>query len=138
MDQHSIFCISFQVKPKNESRAKSKESQNGRIRNPSNKFNNWFKDQCNSISYWKLLFLMLIPTISIFSTFPVILLPQHNGILFPEYWYELIITTNLTFCIAWPLSMYFDTKMILKMSCYLSKCSYAKMYLAAAISFNII
>ena len=138
MDQHSIFCISLQVKPKNESGTKTNESQNEKLPNSSSKSNNWSEDQNISISRWKLLLLMVIPTISICSTLPVILLPQHNGILFPEYWYELIISTNLTFCIAWPLSMYFDTKMILKMSCYLSKCSYAKMYLAAALSFNII
>lgn len=56
-----------------------------------------------------LLVTIIVAGCVLFSS-PILLYPQHNAILFPEYWYELIISTSLSF----PLTTSLDSLIALK------------------------
>ena len=51
---------------------------------------------------------------------PVILIPQHDAIQSPGYWYELLITFSLTYPIHWTLLMILDNQNLLKIKQMLS------------------
>ena len=95
-------------------------------------------EQKDDAGYWNVMLCPLILVLCIVFVSPVILIPQHDGILFPECWYELMITTNLTFCVNWTLATFHDIKMILNMSSMVPKLSYIKMFLVLVLSFDII
>ena len=69
---------------------------------------------------------------------PVILIPQHDGVLCSDFWYELMINANLSFCLGLTLVVFYDIRMVLNMSSVISKWSYFKMYLVLILSFDII
>ena len=47
---------------------------------------------------------------------PVILIPQHDAIMFPQYWYELLLTFSITYPIHWTLLAILDNKFLLKIT----------------------
>ena len=48
----------------------------------------------------------------LFST-PVILIPQHDAVQFPKYWYELLVTFSLTYPVQWTLLAILDNHFLL-------------------------
>ena len=53
----------------------------------------------NDVSYWNLLYILVIPVGSISATSIVALIPRHNTIFYPEYWYEPMILFVSTGCL---------------------------------------
>ena len=47
---------------------------------------------------------------------PVILIPQHDAIQFPEYWYELLLTFSLTYPIQWTFLAILDNHFLLNIN----------------------
>ena len=92
----------------------------------------------SNVSIWNFMYcpLILVSCICFVST--VILVPQHDGVLYPDYWYELMININLTYCLGWTVTFIHDVKVILNMSSMVSKWSYAKMYVVLVLSSDII
>ena len=96
------------------------------------------KDRKAVPSYRNFLFSLLILAFSVCLASPVILIPQHDGILFPEYWYELMITANLTYMLGWTLAMLMDIKNFLNMLSMINKWSYIRMFAIPALIFDIL
>ena len=89
-------------------------------------------------SYWNFMFCPFMLVLCICFVSPVILVPQHDGLLCPDFWYELMINANLSFCLALTLVVFYDIKTVLNMSSIISKWSYLKMYLVLVLSFDIL
>ena len=51
----------------------------------------------NKCSHWNILYSLVILASSVVLTSPIHLMPQHNAVESPEYWYEFMITTTMTF-----------------------------------------
>ena len=81
---------------------------------------------------------LLILLSSILLSFPTILLPQHDGIKAPGYWYELMVDVNLTFNLSWVLAVFYDGKNILKITSVSKVGSCMRLYVASALSFDVI
>lgn len=45
---------------------------------------------------------------------PFVLIPQHDAIRYPEYWYEILMTFSLTYPIQWTLLAMLDNHFLLK------------------------
>ena len=90
------------------------------------------------VSYWNGLFCFLVLSFCIILTAPTILIPQHDGIKFPEYWYELMINVNLTFNVSWVLAVAYDGRSLLKIDSITMFGSCLRLYLATALTFDII
>ena len=95
-------------------------------------------EQENHASYMNVMLCPWILILCLCCVSPVILIPQHDGVLFPEYWYELMINTNLTYNLGWTLALFYDIQMILNMSSMVSKWSPVKVFLISSLSFDII
>lgn len=80
-------------------------------------------------------FVIAVPIV--FSS-PVILLPVHNTLQYPEYWYELLIIYNLTFPMHYVLSFFVDNKFLLKIDSLTSIRHIVLLSLPAAITFTLI
>ena len=89
-------------------------------------------------SNWNFIFGVLILALCILFASPVILIPQHDGILYPDYWYEIMICTNLTICLNWTLAISIDSDVVLNLSTEISKWSYARMLFVSAALFDIL
>ena len=55
----------------------------------------------NDWSYWDLLYAMAALAICLAFTIPITLIPQHNAIESPEYWYELMMPTTVCVLLYW-------------------------------------
>ena len=80
----------------------------------------------------------LILSSSILLSFPTILLPQHDGIKAPDYWYELMVNVNLTFNLSWVLAVFYDGKKILKIPSIATLAPCLRLYFASVLSFDVI
>ena len=76
-----------------------------------------------------------IVVVCIILSSPVILIPQHDAIQYPGYWYELLITFSLTYPIHWTLLMILDNQNLLKIKQMLSPKSYLILTFAPILSF---
>ena len=61
-------------------------------------------------SLWNVLYIILVLLASILFPLPIILIPQHNHIENPEYWYETIIIT----CLSGILTLSLETLIYIK------------------------
>ena len=84
------------------------------------------------------IFGLLILALCILFASPVILIPQHDGILYPDYWYEIMICANLTFCLNWTIGISIDVDVMLNLSTEISKWSYVRMFFVSSVFFDII
>ena len=69
---------------------------------------------------------------------PVILLPLHDAIQFPEYWYELLLTFSITYPVHWTLLMMLDNQYLLKIRQLLSPKSCLILALSPMLGFIMI
>ena len=89
-------------------------------------------------NYWNGLYAILILFLGLLRSIPITLVPQHDGIKHPEYWFELMITMNLTYGIMPALTAIVDAKYLLRMESMLSIRIFASLYLAYSLSFDIL
>ena len=65
----------------------------------------WFKEEKKVLrkdwSYWSWLYAVAALVICLVFTIPITIIPQHNVIEFPEYWYEVLIPTTLCILLYW-------------------------------------
>ena len=76
--------------------------------NVAPKWYNCFSRNHSNLSTSLLIAIIVVGCV-LFSS-PILLYPQHNAILHPEYWYELIISASLSF----PLTTSLDSLIVLK------------------------
>ena len=69
---------------------------------------------------------------------PVILIPQHDTIMFPQYWYELLLTFSLTYPIHWTLLAMLDNKYLLKITYLTAPKTYLTLGIAPMIGFIVV
>ena len=89
-----VHTVSLEVSRDDETQHDS--DQKPSVRKFESKKNTWTKDLTNSdasnLSYWGFFYALLITIISSFFSSGITLIPQHNTIEHPEYWYETIIS----------------------------------------------
>ena len=86
---------------------------------------------------WSMFFVFLVLSFSVLLSCPTILIPQHDGIKNPEYWFELMINVNLTFNISWVLAALYDVTTLLKLNSLACFWSTSKLYLSGVLAFDI-
>ena len=67
----------------------------------------------SSVSYWNFLYILVMLVGCLLATSVVTLIPRHNSIFYPEYWYEpmvfCILTVGLRFALATIAELYIFT-----------------------------
>ena len=86
---------------------------NGKEDEEQKEFNNDNQGQ-NKATYWNVIHIFSIVGSCILFSSPVLLIPQHDTVQFPEYWYELLMTFSLTYPIHWTLLSILGIHFILK------------------------
>ena len=66
------------------------------------------------VNYVNGLHIFSVLGICVLLSSPVVIIPQHDAIQFPEYWYELLMTFALTYPIQWTLIAMLDNHFLLK------------------------
>ena len=94
-------------------------------------------DEINKTSYWNFIFCPFVVALCICFVSPVILIPQHDGLLYPDYWYELIINANLSFCLGLVIMAFHDIRMILNIPSVISKWFCFKSYIVLILSKSV-
>ena len=91
----------------------------------------------NEWNYWTIFYSLLIVIACLFSSFGATLVPQHNSLVQPEYWYEFIIAHGLG------INAYFVIMAALRMQIFFkddfsleSPIPFMKMYLAILLGHN--
>ena len=69
-----------------------------------------------NVSFMNGLHILSIVGVCILLSSPVTLIPQHDSIQFPNYWYEILMTFSVTYSIHWTLLTIMDNKMVLKIN----------------------
>ena len=91
----------------------------------------------NSVSYWSFLYILVILVVCLLATSVVTLIPRHNTIFYPEYWYEpmvlFILTAGLRFSLATIAEFYIFTKV----EELLSVKTFLKVFLGYSLSFAL-
>ena len=91
----------------------------------------------NALSGWNALYGLLVLVFCILASFPLILVPQHDGIRFPQYWYELMISTNLTTTVSWTFAVLLDGKYLLKVKALTSLRACIWIYIVPTLFFDV-
>ena len=88
-----------------------------------------------NISYWNGIYVFAVLCYCILFTSLLILIPQHDAIEHPQYWYELI----LIFSLGFPFHLVFSTlqvcNIIFKIKCMTSIETVARLFLASILGF---
>ena len=69
---------------------------------------------------------------------PIILIPQHDAIKYPEYWYELLMTFSLTYPIQWTLCAIIDNHFLLHIKRLASPKAIVVLAFTTALTFSLI
>ena len=89
--------------------------------------NGWNEDRLRNGLYG-----LVIPTLSILFSFPILLFPQHDSILHPEYWYENILVSCLTAVLTLSLeTVYVTIKYYLEIPSMVSISVLIQLYLSS-------
>ena len=80
--------------------------------------------------------LLIILCCILFST-PTTLMPLHDVIKFPQYWYEGMISLNLTYPIHWICLFYLDAKKLHKVKSIASLSSCIRMYAMMIFAYDV-
>ena len=67
-----------------------------------------------------LMFGFIILGLSVLFSTPTVLIPQHNAILYPEYWYEVMISASTVNSLGLVLNTMLECKIIFKEDEFLS------------------
>ena len=79
-------------------------------------------------SGWVVMYVFGMVILCILLSSPLILIPQHNVLRFPEYWYEPFVTINMSYSLAISLKTMLDCKIILKLDSFMSLKFFIKFY----------
>ena len=71
-------------------------------------------EQSKDAAYINGLHILLCVGVCILLCSPIIIIPQHDAIQHPQYWYELLMTFSLTWPIHWTLLTILGNRMFLK------------------------
>ena len=82
-----------------------------------------------------LMFGFIILGLSVLFSSPTVLIPQHNAILYPEYWYEVMISASTVNSLGLVLNTMLECKIIFKEDYYLYKYLYTILIVRLIISF---
>lgn len=91
-------------------------------------------------SYWNFMNFIFIIIFCILMTSPLILVPQHDSIKNPEYFYEVIIAVQFSFSLSVTLYRMMICKILFNMDCFVSIRAFFLMYctlVLAMISLSI-
>ena len=94
--------------------------------------NGWNKD-----SLWNGFYIFVILAIPIVFSFPILLLPQHNSINHPEYWYESTIISCLSALVTLTLeTVYVTIKYYLEVPSMVSIVVFIQLYFATVLAWT--
>ena len=89
-------------------------------------------------SYWSLCYALFALVICIVFTIPITLIPQHNVIESPEYWYEMMIPTTLCVLLYWSILAIMRFKVFFEdIKSLASVKTWLVVFLAFAVPYNI-
>ena len=95
------------------------------------------KNGCNKDSLLNGRYIFVILTIPIFVSLPILLLPQHNSIKHPEYWYENTIISCLSALFTLTLeTVYVTIKYYLEVPSMVSIVVFIQLYFSAVIAWT--
>ena len=80
----------------------------------------------------------LVLFICILYSSPIILLPQYDTLIYPEYWYEPMISFSLSLPWQWIVLIIYDNKFILKWDGFTSLKACTRVYLSIVLTFQIV
>ena len=82
--------------------------------------------------------IIIVPIIIVIIIVPVILIPQHDAIQLPEYWYELLMTFSLTYPMQWTTLVLLDNHFLLHIKHLRSPKSWFVLAFTTALVFVLI
>ena len=85
-------------------------------------------------SYTNGLYHLLILALCILSSSAILLFPQHNALLFPEYWYESMIMGSVSFVLSLSMDTMVALKFYVMADFMLSFWVFIRLYLATAVA----
>ena len=88
--------------------------------------------ETNSNSVWIILYLFQILILCTIFSFPVLLIPQHDSVQLPQYWFETIILGLFTQILSWPLDTIIVIKDYLRANSFVSIQVFIKLYFVVA------
>ena len=102
----------------------------------------WFKEEKKVLrkdwSYWSWLYAVAALVICLVFTIPITIIPQHNVIEFPEYWYEVLIPTTLCILLYWSVLAIMRFKVFFEELASLATFkTWISIFLAFAIPYNL-
>ena len=108
------------------------ESCEGKHNNNEN-----FATETDQFNYKNILTVVLVLLSCILFSAPIILIPQHDTILYPEYWYEGMINFNLTYPLHWICIIYMNNKLVLRLESLNTLKSFVLLYVLTVLSVDI-
>ena len=85
-------------------------------------------------SFWSVLYFTLIVAFCLVMSAALILIPQHDSIKNPHFWYEGVVAIQLSYTITTVLHRMVACKILFELECLMSWKSFFLMYSALAIS----
>ena len=89
----------------------------------------------NDVSYWNLLYILAISVGSVLATSIVTLIPRHNTIFYPEFWYEPMILFVFTICLRFSILTIAELYVLTKIEDLLSIKVFLKSLFGYSLSF---
>ena len=96
-----------------------------------------FATEINKVDYKNVFTVVLFLLCCILLSAPTILIPQHDAIMNPEYWYEGMVNFHLTYPLHWLCIVYMNNKSLLRIEFLVSFKSLAILYIVTVLSFDI-
>lgn len=102
-----------------------------------NDSNDDIKNETNEVDYKNIFYVIIVILCCILFSVPTILIPQHDTIKYPNYWYEGMINFHLTYPIHWICIVYMSNEILLQVQCLTSVKSFATLYVVTSFGMDI-
>ena len=96
-----------------------------------------FATEINKVDYKNVFTVVLVLLSCILLSAPTILIPQHDAIMNPEYWYEGMVNFHLTYPLHWLCIVYMNNKLLLRIESLVSFKSLAILYIVTVLTFDM-
>ena len=83
--------------------------------------------------YWRLIYFILIPILCVLVSSSITLLPQHNVVEFPQYFYEFMLILNTLYMVPQMISNMMECKILIKDKSILSFRFFLRFYAASLV-----
>ena len=93
------------------------------------------KDISDGVSYWNILYFLVIVAGGFAAVCIVTLIPRHNTIFYPEFWYEPMILFTVTICLRLTFATILELYIFTNVSELLSRKIFLKLLFAYSMSF---